>query len=46
MTIGEALDLEARRRNEEESLHKSPSVVNMTVEVIVTVDPAAEDRSE
>jgi hypothetical protein len=46
MTIGEALDQEARRRNAEESLHKSPSVVNMTVEVIVTVDPATEASSD
>ena len=39
MTIGEALDLEAKRRKEEVTiLQKCPSVVNMTVEVIVTVD--------
>jgi hypothetical protein len=39
MTIGEALDLEAKRRVEEDNgLPKCPSVVNMTVEVIVTVD--------
>lgn len=37
MTIGEALDLEAKKRMEEvNNLHKCPSVVNMTVEVIVT----------
>jgi len=39
MTIGEALDLEAKRRLEEaDNLPRCPSVVNMTVEVIVTVD--------
>jgi hypothetical protein len=39
MTIGEALDLEAKKRKEEaENLQNCPSVVNMTVEVIVTVD--------
>lgn len=37
MTVGEALDAEARRRKEQEH----PSGVNMTVEVIVTVDEAA-----
>jgi len=39
MTIGEALDLEAKKRMEEvNNLPRCPSVVNMTVEVIVTVD--------
>jgi hypothetical protein len=39
MTIGEALDLEAKKRKEEaDNLQQCHSVVNMTVEVIVTVD--------
>ena len=39
MTIGEALDLEKKKRMEEaNNLPRCPSVVNMTVEVVVTVD--------
>lgn len=37
MTVGEALDQEARRRAEQDNM----SGVNMTVEVVVTVDEAA-----
>jgi hypothetical protein len=35
--MGDVLDMEAKRRAEEGG-QKSPSVVNMTVEVLVTVD--------